>query len=166
MKERKIIWEKWADPYGEDIEDIEWPGAIGTFESDEILKKIEKLENGTATEEDWEELDYDMMEGKVPIPHKMPKRPMKLLATPLGVVPLTEWSTPSKVFNFWVMHSNFRMTEEIQDILDQTDGVETLDIFTPYRWRIAIGKAFNSQEVKEQIMKNLNVNILSSNTDD
>ena len=156
---RKIVWEKWMDPYGENIENEEWPGAFGTFESDAVLEKIKQMEENGSSEEDWNELEYDMMEGKADIPQPIPSKPMKLLATPMGVVPLTEYSTPSRVFNFWVAHSNFRITKEIQDLLDNTDGVEILDVFTPYRWRIAIGKAFNSQEVKENIMRNLDVTI-------
>lgn len=158
---RQIAWEKWVDPYGENLDDVEWPGAFGTFETDDMIEKMERMEAGEIDEDDedeeeWNEDEYDQLDGK-PLPRvqRRPRKPMKILATPVGLVPMTEWTTPSKIFNFWVAHANFRMTQKVQDILDTTDGVETLDIYTPYRWRVGIGKAFNSQVVKQRIMQNL-----------
>lgn len=151
---RRIGWEKWIDPYGENAEEAEWPGAFGTFESDELLDKI----NNPPEENEWSEDEFeDTHQQQLPI---LPvKKKPKALATPMGFIPLAEWSTPSKVFNFWVAHTNFRMTDEIQDLLDSAPGVETLDIFTPYRWRISIGKAFNGREVKDNIQKLLDAEI-------
>ena len=37
---RQIAWEKWRDPYGSDIMDHEWPGALGTFKSDHIVQNV------------------------------------------------------------------------------------------------------------------------------
>lgn len=164
---RQIAWEKWADPYGGDLDKDTWPGAFGTFESDEMIEKLQKEEAGyfddeyeedydDDDEEEWNEDKYEHPNGqpKPSITHKK-MRPVKILATPVGLVPMTEWTSPSRIFDFWTMHSNFRMTTEIQDILDNTDGVESLDVFSPYRWRISIGKAFNRSLVKERVMKNL-----------
>ena len=152
---RTIKWEKWADPYGENIGDVEWPGAIGDFNTDEQIEKM----YDDSDEDEWSEDDYgpgSMQDyQKLQLIHATKNRPLKMLATPMGVVPLTEYSTPSRIFNFWVAHSTFRMTEAIKDIIDNTDGVEILDIFTPYRWRIAVGKAFDEQETKMSIMYNL-----------
>jgi len=150
---RQIIWQKWIDPYGDDINETEWPGAFGDFDTDSLPKdeegRIIKKPN-IEDDEDWKETQPT----KVQI--APPTKPFKLFATPMGFVPMTEWTTPSKVFNFWIAHTNFRITREIQEILDTTDGVECLDVFTPYRWRIAIGHAFNTGMVKEQVMRNLN----------
>ena len=152
---RQIGWEKWVDPYGENLDEVEWPGAFGTFESDEMDEKIERIESGEVPDDEWNEDEYDLLEiNPNSQRHKRPIKPMKILATPLGLIPMTEWTTPSKIFNFWVAHCNFRMTKRLQEILDTTDGVETLDIYTSYRWRIGVGKAFNSQMVKETILKN------------
>lgn len=159
---RQIGWEKWVDPYGDSLEEEAWPGAFGTFETDEIIERMERIENGESPSE-WNEDSYKLLEGKQQVVKKQLK-PMKILATPFGIMPLTEWTVPSKIFNFWVAHTNFRMTQEIQDIIDTTDGVETLDIFTPYRWRIGIGKAFQSRIVKERIMQNLNATPLDTTT--
>jgi hypothetical protein len=163
---RQIGWEKWADPYGENLDDVEWPGAFGSFETDAAMEKMERLEEGDLDDDDddeWSEDEYDMMDNKIPMVRRPPKKPMKILATPLGIIPMTEWTTPSKIFNFWVAHTNFRMTQEIQEIIDSTDGVETLDIYTPYRWKVGVGKAFSSQLVKQRIMKNLGAQSIKIN---
>jgi hypothetical protein len=61
----------------------------------------------------------------------------------------------SEIFNFWTGHSNFPITKKISDIIENTDGVETLNIFTKYRFRIAIGKSFKDSIV----MTNINNNV-------
>jgi hypothetical protein len=162
---RQIAWEKWVDPYGENMEADEWPGAFGNFETDKEIERIQRIERGEEDEDEWNE-DYfePKYSGGLPV-HKKPA-PMKILTTPMGIIPITEWSAPSRVFNFWIGHSNFRMTEEIQDIIDNTDGVESLDIFTPYRFRIAVGKAFNSILVKKDVMKRLNASPLQEHKDE
>lgn len=71
-----------------------------------------------------------------------PKNLGPVLVGPMGVIPLTENATPSKVYNFWLGHTNFNITSSIENVIENTPGVETLDVFTRYRFRIAIGKAF------------------------
>ena len=154
VKPRMIAWEKWVDPFG-DAEEGTWPGAYGTFESDEALERIERINRGEKVEEEFSEF----MEEEVVIPPVAAavkqRRPVRLLSTPTGFMPLTEWNSPSQVYELWVAHTNFRITEELQDIIDSTDGVESLDIWTPYRFRIAVGRIFDSIEVKEGVRINL-----------
>ena len=69
----------------------------------------------------------------------------------MGLVPLTEYTIPSKIFNFWVAHTNFSITDAVAQIVDEAEGVETLDIFTRYRMRIGVGHVFDSQLVKSHI---------------
>ena len=63
--------------------------------------------------------------------------------------------TTQLVFNFWNMHTTFRIGKAEMAVIDNTDGVETFDFFTEYRCRIGIGKAFDTAKVKERVMKNL-----------
>jgi len=149
MNKRTIKWEKWIDPFGADMKDIEWPGAWGTFESDEAMKQRLKEQYGDQYKDD---------EDETPNPVKTARQsgPIGILNTPMGMIPLTEHTNPTKIFNFWTMHTNFRMTEDICEVLDETNGIETLDIFTPYRWRISIGKAFDTSKVKKEVQTRLN----------
>lgn len=128
-KEKVIMWEKWSDPYAEDI-----------VEHDVVDDTYDDYEDGY---EDTETADASEVQniGK-----------FRAIATPMGIIPINESTASSKIFNFWVGHSNFDITNAIAIIIEETDGVETLDIFTRYRFRIAIGKAFNDSVV----MRNIN----------
>ena len=156
---RKIGWEKWRDPYGSDMMDSEWPGAFGTFETDELLRKAangelpKDIEEIVEDEEMWNELEDETELEESPVDIKHVK--MGIMSTPMGIIPITEHTSAGQVFNFWTAHTNFRMTQDILNIVDQTDGIESVDVFTPYRWRIAIGKVFDSINVKNNVMTNL-----------
>jgi len=72
-----------------------------------------------------------------------------------------EMPTPIEVtcellkFNFWVGHTNFNITKPIVKILDSTDGVETLELVSRYRFRVGIGTAFNEGVVKNNIASSI-----------
>lgn len=81
----------------------------------------------------------------------------KVLLTPMGIIPYNDNTASTKIFNFWLGHTNFSITKTIFNIIDSTDGIETLDLFTRYRFRVAIGKAFDDR----QVMRNINTKIYS-----
>ena len=127
-----IIWQKWFDPFGEDIDDARW-------------------------------VDYNNESPPIPQPEKdddslpLPKnsKPIKVISSPMGLIPYNEHTASSKIFNFWTGHTNFNITKSIIDIIEHANGVETLDIFTRYRFRIGIGKCFDDA----QVMSNINETI-------
>ena len=120
-----IVWEKWVDPFGQALEEAKWTD----------------YENEIDTLNDIEYIDDEDME----------MRPIKAIATPMGIIPYNELTAPSSLFNFWVGHTNFDITKKIVDIIEKSDGVEILDIFTRYRFRIGIGKCFNDSETMKSI---------------
>jgi hypothetical protein len=73
----------------------------------------------------------------------------------MGIVPINDNTASGKIFNFWVGHTNFNVTKHIFRILENTDGVETLDVFTRYRFRIGIGKAFSDSVVMKDIQQSI-----------
>lgn len=77
------------------------------------------------------------------------------LIGPMGVVPINEGAKPSKIYNFWMLHSNFNISKPVIKILKECVGVESLDVFTRYRARIGIGKVFNDERVRNKITKML-----------
>jgi hypothetical protein len=81
----------------------------------------------------------------------------KVLLTNMGMIPYNEYTDCSKIFNFWIGHTNFNLSNRIATIIQEVDGVETLDIFTRYRFRVGFGKAFIDREV----MNNINTIITS-----
>lgn len=71
----------------------------------------------------------------------------KVIITPLGIVPFDELNDCDSIYNFWTGHTNFNISNTVASIIEEVSGVETLDIFTRYRFRIGVGKAFKDGEV-------------------
>lgn len=129
---KTIIWEKWRDPflgYDENEIDIENRDLNHLFEDDEL-------------QDDKDDID--------PSKYKLDKQ-IRVISTPMGLIPYNEYTASSKIFNFWMGHTNFNISREVSKLIENTDGVETLDIFTRYRFRVAIGKAFEDREVLQNI---------------
>jgi hypothetical protein len=124
-----IIWEKWEDP---------------------ILAYLGDANNKTIGET--EDIDEDLMGYEEPekISYKYP-----IVITPMGMLPYSEKTSCETVFNFWTGHTNFSISKDISDILERCDGVETLDVFTRYRFRIAIGRAFKDSNIMTTINKKI-----------
>lgn len=131
--EKLIIWQKWVDPFGED----------------DIETNDEEEEKFYTDNEDNQENDEDIVEKKKLV------FGIRAIATPMGIVPMNENTASSKIFNFWIGHTNFDITKKIVNLIEKTNGVETLDIFTRYRFRIAVGKAFNDSDVMRDINKKI-----------
>lgn len=139
-----VYWEKWVDAYETDIE---------TVEEDKVFDE-EESEFGISFEsmEDQEEMHQSI-------------RSVKTIFTPFGVLPLTEHSLASNYFKFWVGHTNFKITRPFHSIISNIQGVETLDIFTPYRFRISVGKLFRDRDVMGNI-KDTMVSYVKGELDD
>lgn len=129
---KDIGWKKWQNP----------------FESDDVVDTEHDDENYEYIPED--SLSND--DGQ--------QTAQKFVLSGMGMVPLASHSTPDKLFNFWMAHTKFDITHEIQQIVEKTRGVECLDIFTRYRMRIGIGKLFRTSDVigdiNESILKVIN----------
>lgn len=129
-----IIWEKWIDPFGKDIDESKWT---------DYNNDLRYFDNPTSEDhEEDEEQDLSI---------KLPSNPVKVIATPLGLIPYNEHTASSKIFNFWLGHTNFNISDTIKTTIEEINGVEILDIFTRYRFRIAIGKCFDDTDVKTNI---------------
>jgi len=132
-EERLIIWQKWFDPFGEDDPENPATSLEEHQDSDDLL------------------LDDETTDSYNESIISNPGKPIKAIATPMGLIPYNENTASSKIFNFWVGHTNFSITRSIANVLEQIDGIETLDIFTRYRFRISIGKAFDASKVLKKI---------------
>lgn len=120
-EENLIIWQKWFDPFGDDEENHDFDDE-NEDDDDYTIDNLSQFQ-----------------------------KPLKAIATPMGIIPYTENTASGKIFNFWMGHTNFNITSTIASVIELTEGVETLDIFTRYRFRIAIGKAFDDSKVKTDI---------------
>ena len=128
--EKKIVWEKWKDPYDE---------------TDEWFPKESK-----EPEEAPEDKSFDDEEELVF------EQPMQLLMTNMGMIPFGGMNnTPpiGKIFNFWTGHTSFSISSQIASQMELVEGVEVLDIYTRYRFRVGIGKLFKDREVMNAIQQ-------------
>jgi hypothetical protein len=130
--EHKIIWQKWVDPFGRDEDSSDFDPYVGDYDNDEETNELDE-------------------EPKI----QRQSQAIKAIATPMGIIPFNDNTASGKIFNFWMGHTNFDISKNVANIIEKIDGVETLDIFTRYRFRIAIGKAFDDS----QIMRNINKKI-------
>lgn len=132
--ENLVIWEKWRDPFGmDDVED-----------------DIENIDDDADPDSMYNGLEEDKSK-----PNFHQAEHIRVMATPMGIIPITENTASSKIFNFWTGHTNFNITSKIASIIAETEGVESLDVFTRYRFRISVGKAFEDSSV----MRNINNHI-------
>jgi hypothetical protein len=131
-----VYWEKWVDAYESDIETVDTTHK--KFEEDE------KFELG---------IDFQSFEEEDFI--ESPMNSIQTIFTPFGALPLTEQSLASSYFKFWVGHTNFKITYSFYKIISNIQGVETLDIFSPYRFRISVGKLFRDRDVMNDIRKSM-----------
>ncbi len=101
--------------------------------------------NNNIIEDDSEE--YEDFDNNIDIKNSA----VNVVITPMGIVPLQEIKDCDKIFNFWTGHTNFSISKKIAELIEDTDGVETLDVFTRYRFRVGFGKAFRDREVMRSI---------------
>ncbi len=73
------------------------------------------------------------------------------IVSPIGIIPLHESNLPSELYNFWMGHTNFTITHPLKAKIKRVEGVEAINVFSRYRFRIAIGKHFRQDEVKKAI---------------
>ena len=132
--EYKIVWQKWYDPFGGD--DIEQYPVVTTSED---------------VEPEFYDDEGDIVESSEVQQPEFYVKPTRVIMTPLGIIPYTENTASNKIFNFWIGHCNFDLTPAISKIINTYPGIETLDIFTRYRFRIAIGKLFDAGDVMSSL---------------
>ena len=128
-----IVWQKWIDPFGKDVDESRW----------------------TDYENESPSIDMENLDDDVSHTAKQSGQTIKVIASPMGLIPYSEHTASGKIFNFWTGHTNFNISKDIIDILESVNGVETLDIFTRYRFRIAVGKCFDDSLVMDDINKTI-----------
>lgn len=147
-QEYQIIWQKWVDPLGEDDLDHMY---IDTNDQDFSLdNEIGDFYDDTNLEDEDTQLQ-ETQEKNI----QFYKKATRVVMTPMGIIPYTENTASNKIFNFWVGHTNFDITSPICSIIEKYEGIETLDIFTRYRFRISIGKVFNAGDVMSELSNNI-----------
>ena len=133
---RKICVEKWFDSLRDSPEELH-------PDFNEEPKDVD----GMSMFGDLKELQDSEME-RLKTEHKSGQ---KVLSTPHGIIPLTEYSYASKFFNFWVIHSNFAISKSMIEAVADIDGIEDILPMTKHRFRISVGRMFTLPEVVSKI---------------
>jgi hypothetical protein len=97
-----------------------------------------------------EESDYDLVE-KNRFLKDLIGTPRKGMRTPQGLYFIDEDASLADVYNFWIGHTNFLVTHFVLNEIEKTAGVEIVDVLTPFRFRIAVGKMFDWEEVRADL---------------
>ena len=137
---KKILWQKWINPF-EPLTDE--PISLDNINQD--------IFNEEALDSSWDSYSDIEEENREENSNNYQKLNSKAVITPMGIIPLNENVACTKTFKFWIGHTNFDLSQKAKEIIEKTEGVETLDIFTRYRFRIAVGKAFQDRVVMQNI---------------
>ena len=124
-----IKWEKWYPPYIDE-----------KMQEDLLPFTDEEL---TEMQEDGLDIEQNIEDVKQFIP---------AIQSQFGIHPINQSYSP---FDFWVCHTNFYLTDKIYTAIDNLAGVETIEVFTPYRMKVSIGRAFDTRKTLQKIQAKL-----------
>lgn len=79
----------------------------------------------------------------------------QVMHTPFGALSMLSNTVAANQFDFWWMHTNFDITNEIRDTVKKVPGVETLEVSTRYRARVGFPKSgfFAGNQVMHDIQE-------------
>lgn len=136
MNKHKIAWQKYED-YLEKQMSSPMVDIISHIISEQTRKKTD--DNQEYSEGEYEEAYEEEMPAVVPISPQL----------------MEEISILSS-YECWIGHTNFDITKDIKNKLDEIEGVEMLRILSRYRFFIGLGKLFDFKNVR----KNIEINII------
>lgn len=136
---KEIAWEKFVDPLGSNIEEVNYPGFYDDDDDEDDYLAQEQQQ---------------MFSPLMPHPHGFHSiKPHKIMKTPFGFITIDHHSLACDKFDFWIMHTNFDLNEKIVDAISKVPGVETFEVYTRYRARVGFPKSplFDTVETKMRI---------------
>lgn len=122
---RVIVWEKWENPFE--------PNEEFDYDPEDT------------------ELSYEEKVGRDR--HKRNEKEHKVIITEHGIIPIMNPKALAEVMNFWVGHTDFSICFGVCEVITETPGVESYEVMSPYRMRIAIAKVFKANKVMSNISK-------------
>lgn len=96
-------------------------------------------------------LAQEMQESHGEMPIKFIDPAPRVIYTPYGMFPVDSFLKPSDRWNCWLGYTNFDITHIVQDILEETEGVEAIKTLGRYTFFIGVGKLFNPTDVRLNI---------------
>jgi len=96
-------------------------------------------------------LAQEIQESHGEMPIKFIDPAPRVIYTPYGMFPVDSFLKPSDRWNCWLGYTNFDITHTVQDILEETEGVEAIKTLGRYTFFIGVGKLFNPTDVRLNI---------------
>jgi len=128
MTNKEIAWEKWEDDIVEERRRED--------------SKIESLDEDGLEESFLEAIENLPMQ-EVP----------KVVSTAMGIFEIYDRNKPSNQYDCWLGHTNFNITQEVKNCIEDIEGVEVLKVLTRYRFFVGIAKMFDFKKVRIEIEK-------------
>jgi hypothetical protein len=125
---KKIAWQSWNAV----VEEI--------YEKNTEIEILEELL-----------LAQEIQESHGEMPIKFIDPAPRVIYTPYGMFPVDSFLKPSDRWNCWLGYTNFDITHVVQDILEETEGVEAIKTLGRYTFFIGVGKLFNPTDVRLNI---------------
>ena len=125
---KKIAWQSWNAV----VEEI--------YEKNTEIEMLEELL-----------LAQEIQESHGEMPIKFIDPAPRVIYTPYGMFPVDSFLKPSDRWNCWLGYTNFDITHTVQDILEETEGVEAIKVLGRYTFFIGVGKLFNPTDVRLNI---------------
>jgi hypothetical protein len=154
MTIKKITWQKFICPLNNNLN--EFDSDINIIQN----KQLEDDEDNIVETKEYDE-EEDKPQDVYAIDHQ------KILSTPFGLLTLNSNTLAINNFDFWIMHTNFDLTQNIAEKIARVPGVETLEILTRYRARLGFPKSetideagnnvrmFDSMKVKHEVEESI-----------
>jgi len=123
---RKIAWEKWCNEEPEDQVPM----------NDDFMEDI--------TEDFAADFNLNFTDAFL----------FQKINTPFGEFLPDDPMCPNNMFDCWVAHTNFPITQEISDIIDnQIEGIGAFKVMSKYRFFIGVERLFSFSDVRQQIQR-------------
>lgn len=153
INSRRILWEPWISPFANDL----------LADGDKKEENNDENNDHNGEYKDSYELAENNDGG---IYTSIEKKVIPAFATPVGFFPITEHNYPSKAFNIWIMHTNFRITQVDILKLKEVDGVEAIQKVSRYRLVLTIAQLFDEDIVMYLVEESLNALELHNSDDE
>jgi len=143
--QRKIAWEKF-NPKRENISNI--------AEEDDSVEN-DDVENTWHDEE--EEEEEENQDNIAQVLNNMDAILIRSkIKTPFGYYDIDDDFSPYNMFDCWIGHTNFKITNDDFNTLNKKiEGIGCLKVLSPYRFFIGIEKMFTFAAIRIQIQKDL-----------
>lgn len=78
-----------------------------------------------------------------------------IMITPVGFMSLKLHGELKNDLKFYIAHTNFDIAHEEKSIIENTPGINMLEIFTPYTFKFNVGLCFSVKRVIKDLRKRL-----------